>query len=82
MVARCFGDGVRPDPGMLWLEEGGRDRSLGTGGPWPGSSLTLILSAEDEDSVAGEDLELVVLGGASHLNHRERDHPLGVGFLE
>lgn len=60
---------------------GGR-RFLGTDCSQLGFSLTLILSTEDKDPVAGDDLELVVLGGANHLNDGQWDHTLGVGLLE
>lgn len=69
--------------GTGWeLQDKGRDCFLGTDGSQLGFSLTLILSTEDKDPVAGDDLELVVLGGANHLNDGQWDHTLGVGFLE
>lgn len=82
IVAARFRYGVRAAPRMLWLEEGGRDGSLGIGKTGPRFLLTLILSTEDKDPMAGQDLELVVLGGASHLDDGQWDHPLGVRLLE
>lgn len=49
---------------------------------WLGVSLTLILSSEDKDPVAGDNLELVLLGRACHLDDGEWDHPLRVWVLE
>lgn len=71
----------------VWGERGSRGTKggrcfLGTDCSQLGFSLTLILSTEDKDPVAGDDLELVVLGGANHLNDRQWDHTLGVGLLE
>lgn len=44
--------------------------------------LTLILCAEYEHPLAGDDLELVVLATAGHLYGSQRDHALGKGVLE
>lgn len=49
----------------------------------PGAlALTLTLCAEHEHPLAGDDLELVVLAAAGHLDGRQRDHALGEGVLE
>lgn len=50
--------------------------------PQPRFWLTLILGTEDEDPVAGDHLELVVLAGTNHLDDGQRDHTLGVGLLK
>lgn len=44
--------------------------------------LTLALCAKHEHPLASDDLELVVLAAAGHLNGSQRDHALGEGILE
>lgn len=55
--------------------------------PKPGGTqqaliLTLALCAKHKYPLASDDLELVVLAAAGHLNGSERDHPLGEGILQ
>lgn len=45
-------------------------------------ALTLALCAEHEHPLASDDLELVVLAAAGHLDGCQRDHTLGEGVLE
>lgn len=45
-------------------------------------ALTLALCAEHEHPLAGDDLELVVLAAAGHLNGSQRYHTLREGVLE
>lgn len=45
-------------------------------------TLTLTLCAEHKYSLAGNDLEFVVLAASGHLDGSQRDHTFGEGVLE
>lgn len=45
-------------------------------------TLTLTLGAEHKYSLAGNDLELVILAASGHLDGSQRDHTFGEGVLE
>lgn len=47
-----------------------------------GLVLTLTLRAEYKYSLAGNDLEFVVLAASGHLDGSQRDHTFGEGVLK